>query len=114
VSSRSLKTLLAVVSRAVATFEATEAAASVVFRTVASVKTILLQPFSHYVNSPALPSITPSLFHSWLKIYLFHKPSDPRTDATDFITDRLFLASLFFVLVSSLLFLRLVSFRVED
>jgi len=31
--------------RAVATFEATEAAASVVFRTVASVKTILLRPF---------------------------------------------------------------------
>ena len=32
-------------SRAVATFEATEAAASVVFRTVASVKSILLRPF---------------------------------------------------------------------
>ena len=32
-------------SRAVATFEATEAAASVVFRTVASVKAILLRPF---------------------------------------------------------------------
>ena len=31
--------------RAVATFEATEAAASVVFRTVASVKAILLRPF---------------------------------------------------------------------
>ena len=31
--------------RAVATFEATEAAASVVFRTVASVKAILLPPF---------------------------------------------------------------------
>jgi len=30
---------------AVATFEATEAAASVVFRTVASVKAILLRPF---------------------------------------------------------------------
>ena len=34
-----------VFSRAVATFEATEAAASVVFRTVASVKAILLRPF---------------------------------------------------------------------
>jgi len=32
-------------NRAVATFEATEAAASVVFRTVASVKAILLPPF---------------------------------------------------------------------
>jgi len=33
------------VRRAVATFEATEAAASVAFRTVASVKAILLRPF---------------------------------------------------------------------
>jgi len=32
-------------NRAVATFEATEAAASVVFRTVASVKAILFRPF---------------------------------------------------------------------
>jgi len=47
--------------RAVATFEATEAAASVVFRTIASVKTVLLRPFSHYVNLPVSPSITPSL-----------------------------------------------------
>jgi len=37
--------------RAVATFEATEAAASVVFRTVASVKTILLRPVLANVNS---------------------------------------------------------------
>ena len=28
---------------------------------------------SHSVNSPLSPSITPSLFHSWLKTYLFHK-----------------------------------------
>jgi len=33
--------------------------------------------FSHSVNSPLLPSITPSLFHSRLKTYLFHK-SFPR------------------------------------
>ena len=41
--------------RAVATFEATEAAASVVFRTVASVKAILRRPFLvhvHYMLSP--------------------------------------------------------------
>jgi len=83
--------------RAVATFEATEAAASVVFRTIASVKTILglLRPFSHYVNLPVSTSITPSLFHSRLKTYLFHKPSGPRTDSTDFITDRLFSAPRF-------------------
>jgi len=35
-------------ARAVATFEATEAAASVVFRTVASVKAILLEYFDHF------------------------------------------------------------------
>ena len=29
--------------------------------------------FSHSVNSTLSPSITPSLFHSWLKTYLFHK-----------------------------------------
>ena len=40
--------------RAVATFEATEAAASVVFRTVASVKTILLRPFLANVYSRSL------------------------------------------------------------
>ena len=39
------------IGRAVATFEANEAAASVVFRTVASVKTILLRPFLAHVNS---------------------------------------------------------------
>jgi len=50
--------------------------------------------FSHYVNSPLSPSITPSLFCSRLKIYLFHKPSHHglhsglRTDSMDFITDR--------------------------
>jgi len=37
-----------------------------------------------------------------------------RTDSTDFITDRLFWASRFLFLVSSLLFLRLVWFRAED
>jgi len=47
---------------------------------------------SHSVNSPLLPSITPSLFHSRLKTYLFHKsfphklPSSLRTDSTDFTT----------------------------
>jgi len=48
------------------------------------------------LNSPLSPSITPSLFHSRLKTYLCHKPSGPRTDPTDFITDCLFWASLFF------------------
>ena len=48
--------------RAVATFEATEAAASVVFRTVASVKTILLRPFLanvhvRYLLSPVRLSV---------------------------------------------------------
>ena len=43
---------------------------------------------SHSVNSPLSPSITPSLFHSRLKTYLFHKsfphriPSSLRTDFT--------------------------------
>jgi len=32
---------------------------------------------SHSVNSPLSPSITPSLFHSRLKTYLFHKPFPP-------------------------------------
>ena len=32
---------------------------------------------SYSVNSPLLPSITPSLFHSWLKTYLFHKSFPP-------------------------------------
>jgi len=47
---------------------------------------------SHVVNSPLSPSITPSLFHSRLKTYLFLKsfppqtPFRPRTDSTDFIT----------------------------
>jgi len=31
----------------------------------------------HCVNSPLSPSITPSLFHSRLKTYLFHKPFPP-------------------------------------
>ena len=34
---------------------------------------------SHSVNSPLSPSITPSLFHSRLKTYLFHKSSPPQT-----------------------------------
>jgi len=47
----------------------------------------------HSVNSPLAPSITPSLFHSLLKTYLFHKsfphrlPSSLRTDSTDFTTE---------------------------
>ena len=32
---------------------------------------------SHSVNSPLSPSITPSLFHSRLKTYLFHKSFPP-------------------------------------
>ena len=32
---------------------------------------------SHSVNSPLLPSITPSLFHCRLKTYLFHKSFPP-------------------------------------
>ena len=32
---------------------------------------------SHFVNSPLSPSITPSLFHSRLKTYLFHKSFPP-------------------------------------
>ena len=34
---------------------------------------------SHSVNSPLSPSITPSLFHSWLKTYVFHKSFPPLT-----------------------------------
>ena len=46
---------------------------------------------SHSVNSPLLPSITPSLFHSRLKTSLtnlsHHRlPSSLRTDSTDFTT----------------------------
>jgi len=47
---------------------------------------------SHSGNSPLSPSITPSLFHSRLKTYLFHKPFPHRlpyslrTDSTNFTT----------------------------
>jgi len=59
---------------------------------------------SHSVISPLLSSITPSLFHSRLKTYLFHKSFLPltlsglRTDSTDFMT------GLFFVCASPFLF----------
>ena len=66
---------------------------------------------SHSVNSPLSPSITPSLFHSRLKTYLFHKsfphrlPSSLRTDSTDFTTGPCLLSiSVFMFLVSSLFF----------
>ena len=52
-----LCTIAQVSCRAVATFEATEAAASVVFRTVASVKAILLRPFLANVSSRSLYAI---------------------------------------------------------
>ena len=35
--------------------------------------------YSHSVNSPLSPSITPSLFHSRLETYLFHKSFPPQT-----------------------------------
>ena len=34
---------------------------------------------SHSVNSPLSPSISPSVFHFWLKTYLFHKSFPPWT-----------------------------------
>ena len=37
----------------------------------------MLLPYFLTVNSPLSPSITPSLFHSQLKTYLFHKSFPP-------------------------------------
>ena len=54
-------------------------------------------------DSPLCSSITPSLFHSRLKTYLFHKfyprsfTSSSRTAFTDFCPDRFFWATRFFV-----------------
>jgi len=73
---------------------------------------------SYSFNSPLSPSITPSLFHSWLKTYLFtnlshHRlPSSLRTDSTALWLDRFFWASRFLCLVSSLFFF--VWFHVAD
>jgi len=74
--------------------------------------------FSHSVNSPFSPSITPYLFHSRLKTYLFHKSFPPyssgfRTDSTDFMIGPFLVGiSVFLVLVSSLFFF--VWFRAAD
>jgi len=64
---------------------------------------------SHSVNSPLLPSITPSLFHSRLKTSLtnlsHHRlPSSLRTDSTDFTTGPFLLSISVLFLVSSLFF----------
>jgi len=55
-------------------------------------------------DSPLCSSITPSLFHSWLKIYLFHKSyprsftSSSQTAFTDHCLRRFFLATRFLFL----------------
>jgi len=57
---------------------------------------------SYSLNLPLSPSITPSLFHSLLKTYLFHKsfpPSGLRTDSTALWLVRFFWASRFLFLV---------------
>ena len=52
--------------------------------------------FSHYVNSPLSPSITPSLFApgsrptSFINLSHHRLHSGLRTDSTDFITNRFF------------------------
>jgi len=52
-------------------------------------------------DSPLCTSITPSLFHSWLKTYLFHKStprsftSSSRTASMDFCLHRFFWATQF-------------------
>ena len=61
-------------------------------------------------DSPLCTSITPSLFHSRLKTYLFHKSyplsftSSPRTASTDFCLHRFFWATRFSILIFSLFF----------
>jgi len=67
---------------------------------------------SYSLNLPLAPSITPSLFHSRLKTYLFTNLSHPsrlpsglRTNSTALWLVRFFWASRFLFLVSSLVFL---------
>jgi len=59
-------------------------------------------------DSPLCTSITPSLFHSWLKTYLFHKSyprsftSSSRTASTDYCMGRFFWATRFLFIFSFL------------
>ena len=63
-------------------------------------------------HSPLCTSITPSLFHSRLKTYLFHKSYSPprsftsysRNTSTDVCLDRFFWATRFFILFFPLFF----------
>jgi len=72
--------------------------------------------FSHYVNSPLSPSITPSLFvpgsrpTSFINLSHHRLHSSLRTDSTDFITNRFFWGPQVFFSFS-LLFFRLVPCR---
>ena len=61
-------------------------------------------------DSPLCTSITPSLFHSRLKTYLFHKSyrlsftSSSRTASTDFCLHRFFWATRFLIFIFSIIF----------
>ena len=67
-------------------------------------------PITSSSDSPLCTSITPSLFHSRLKTYLFHKSyplsfnSSSRTASTDFCLHRFFWAARFLIFVFSLFF----------
>jgi len=60
-------------------------------------------PITSFSDSPLCTSITPSLFHSRLKTYLFHKSypssftSSSRTASTDFCLHRFFWATRFLI-----------------
>ena len=67
-------------------------------------------PITSSSDSPLCTSITPSLFHSRLKTYLFHKSyplsltSSSRTASTDFCLHRFFWDTRFLIFIFSLFF----------